>query len=185
MMRVISGKAKGHKLLSVPGDATRPITDRVKESLFNIIGPDVQGSVFLDLFAGTGSVGIEALSRGAARAYFIDLNQQAIKTIEANLRLTGFQDLAEILRVDAISYLQSQPEIRFDYVFIAPPQYQGTWLNTLRLIDSNPVILSEDAWVIVQIHPREYEDPHLSRLFEFDRRTYGSTSLYFYQTELS
>lgn len=182
-MRVISGNAKGRKLRSVPGGSTRPITDRVKESLFNLIGPDIQGSMFLDLFAGTGSVGIEALSRGAAKAYFVDINQQAIKTINENLDLTGLRDQAEIFRIDALTYLHSQPDIWFDYVYIAPPQYQGTWLKALRLLDSNPVIISEDAWVIVQIHPREFEQPRLSNLFEFDQRTYGSTSLYFYQLE--
>lgn len=184
-MRVISGSAKGRKLLPVPGDATRPITDRVKESLFNLIGPDVQGSVFLDLFAGTGSVGIEALSRGAACAYFIDLNHKAINTIKANLELTGFQNLAKILRIDAMVFLKRQAELKFDYVYIAPPQYQGIWGKALQLLDSNLNLLSADAWIIVQIHPREYEQPQLSNLVEFDQRTYGSTSLYFYQVELS
>ena len=80
-LRVIAGTARGHKLNSVPGDSTRPITDRTKESLFNILGGDIQGATFLDLFAGTGSVGIEALSRGAIFVRFLDKNQNAIQTI--------------------------------------------------------------------------------------------------------
>ena len=84
-LRVISGKARGRRLRTVPGDTTRPITDRAKESLFNILGPDIQGASVLDMFAGTGSVGIEALSRGAARVRFIDQQRQAIDTIRLNL----------------------------------------------------------------------------------------------------
>jgi 16S rRNA (guanine966-N2)-methyltransferase len=83
-LRVIAGKAKGRKLHSVPGDRTRPITDRTKESLFNIIGGDIVDAALLDLFAGTGSVGIEALSRGASFVRFVDSNQRAIQTIRAN-----------------------------------------------------------------------------------------------------
>lgn len=183
MMRVISGSAKGRRLLSVPGDSTRPITDRVKESLFNLIGPEIQGSLFLDLFAGTGSVGIEALSRGAVSAYFIDIDRRAIKTIRSNLELTGLQNQAKILRIDAMTYLERQAEIMFDYVYIAPPQYKGIWLTALKALDSRLGWMSADAWVIVQIHPREYEKQELRNLVEFDQRTYGSTSLHFYQIE--
>src|SRR3990172_11140026 len=100
-LRVISGKARGRRLRSVPGDLTRPITDRAKESLFNILGSDIDGAVVLDLFAGTGSVGIEALSRGAARARFIDQQRQAIETIHFNLSATGLEASAEVLRQDA------------------------------------------------------------------------------------
>jgi 16S rRNA (guanine966-N2)-methyltransferase len=90
-MRVISGKAKGRKLRSVPGDTTRPITDRVREALFNIIGPDIEGATLLDLFAGTGSVGIEALSRGAKFVLFIDKNRHPITTIMTNLKDTDLR----------------------------------------------------------------------------------------------
>lgn len=180
-MRVISGSAKGRRLKSVPGESTRPITDRVKESLFNIIGPEIRGSKFLDLFAGTGGVGIEALSRGADQAYFIDINRRAVKTIHQNLEVTGLKNEAEVLKADALEFLESEAEIKFDYVYIAPPQYKGIWLAALKTIDANLKWLSEDAWVIIQIHPREYESPLLSNLAEFDQRTYGSTALYFYQ----
>lgn len=182
-MRVISGIAKGRKLKSVPGSSTRPITDRVKESLFNIIGPEIQGSCFLDLFAGTGSVGIEALSRGADSAYFIDLDQRAISTIHANLEITGLGARAKVERTNAFKFLERLAQLEFDYVYIAPPQYKSLWKKALMSLDSNSIWLSQDAWVIVQIHPQEFETLELVHLMEFDRRTYGSTMLIFFGTQ--
>jgi 16S rRNA (guanine(966)-N(2))-methyltransferase RsmD len=180
-MRVISGSAKGRRLRSVPGEGTRPITDRVKESLFNIIGPDIQDATFLDLFAGTGSVGIEALSRGAKAALFIDLDKSAIKTIRDNLKLTNLTIEAQVLRGDALAILEGPAHMQFDYLYIAPPQYHGLWSRTLKLVDDHLDWLSADAWVIAQIDPREIEDLELDQLEEFDRRNYGSTLLIFFQ----
>jgi 16S rRNA (guanine966-N2)-methyltransferase len=180
-LRVISGKAKGRKLRSVPGDTTRPITDRVREALFNIIGPDIEGSTLLDLFAGTGSVGIEALSRGAKFVLFIDKNRQPISTIKANLKDTNLQKDAEVLHTDAFNYLNQKPNRKFDYIYIAPPQFKELWKQALFSIDSHPEWLSEDAWVIVQVHPAEYELLETHHLTEFDIRSYGSTMLVFYQ----
>lgn len=179
-LRVIAGKARGRKLRSVPGDSTRPITDRTKESLFNILGADIQDSSLLDLFAGTGSVGVEALSRGAKFVRFIDNNQQAINTIKANLLHTGLSQFAEVLRIDAFKYLENPPDRSFDYVYIAPPQYKGIWKRALTVLNDNDKWLSEDAWVIVQIHPIEYEDMHLQHFSPIDQRKYGSTLLIFY-----
>lgn len=180
-LRVISGKARGRRLRPVPGDSTRPITDRAKESLFNILGPDIEGATVLDLFAGTGSVGIEALSRGAARVRFIDQQRQAIETIQANLAATGLQAGAEVLRQDAFAALERQADCRFDYVFIAPPQYKELWKRALLTLDRQVDWLSEDAWVIVQIHPVEYQALELQNLDEFDQRRYGSVLFVFYQ----
>ena len=95
-LRVISGTARGRRLKTVPGDTTRPITDRVKESLFNILGPDIQGSVVLDLFAGTGAVGIEALSRGAEFVRFVDRNRLPIKIVRENLKTTELADKSQV-----------------------------------------------------------------------------------------
>jgi 16S rRNA (guanine(966)-N(2))-methyltransferase RsmD len=180
-LRVVAGKARGHKLRAVPGDTTRPITDRVKESLFNILGGDIQEASFLDLFAGTGSVGIEALSRGAAYARFLDINPNAIKTIRLNLQQTGLAGQAHVLRVDAFQYLQSQPDRRFDYVYIAPPQYKEMWLQAIKAVNERSDWLSDDAWVMVQIHPKEYKHVNCNQLQVFDQRKYGSTLLVFYQ----
>ena len=180
-LRIIAGKARGRKLRSVPGDATRPITDRVKENLFNILGADVKGSSWLDLFAGTGSVGIEALSRGADFVRFTDLQRQAIDTIRSNLSQTGLQVGSQVLRKDAFQLIAGPADRRFDYIYIAPPQYKELWKRALLALDENPTWLNEDAWVIVQIHPVEDQAVSLTVLEEFDRRKYGSTLLLFYR----
>lgn len=180
-IRVIGGKARGHKLRSVPGTTTRPVTDRVKEAVFNIIGGDIESAEFLDLFAGTGSVGIEALSRGAGFTRFVDKDRLAIATVKANLESTRLAERGDVLRLDALNLLNRPPDRKFDYVYVAPPQYQGLWKRALLGLDANPGWLSDDGWAIVQIHPREYEPVSLSMLEEFDSRRYGSTLLVFYR----
>jgi 16S rRNA (guanine966-N2)-methyltransferase len=179
-LRVIAGSARGHKLHTVPGTVTRPITDRVKESLFNIIGNDIQGASLLDIFAGTGAVSIEAISRGALWARLIDQYAPAVKTIKLNLKHTRLADQAEVLQMDAFTHLSEVPDRSFDYVYIAPPQYKDIWQRALLLIDRSPAWLNEYAWVIVQIDPVEYQSVELSHLEEFDQRRYGSTLLVFY-----
>jgi 16S rRNA (guanine(966)-N(2))-methyltransferase RsmD len=179
-MRIISGSAKGRKLIPVPGESTRPITDRVKEALFNVIGADIRDARFLDLFAGTGSVGIEALSRGASTALFLDINKKAINTIRANLERTGLVDRAQIMQGSAFSLLSEPAANQFDYIYIAPPQYKGMWKRTLEELDAHHDWLTDDAWVIVQIHPKEITPIELHSLKEFDRRQYGSTLLLFF-----
>ena len=179
-MRVISGTAKGRHLQAVPGDSTRPITDRVKEALFNILGADVIDTEFLDLFGGTGGVGIEALSRGAAHAVFIDKNHKAQTTIKANLELTRLAEHGEIVRGDAFRYLQGVPQ-PFHYIYVAPPQYERLWVNALTLLDEQPGWLADDGEIIVQIHPKEYEVMPLENFEEIDQRKYSSTLLVFYE----
>ena len=180
-LRVISGTAKGRKLKDVPGDTTRPVTDRVKEALFNILAGDVQDSAWWDLFGGTGAIGIEALSRGATFVRFSELNRQPIETIRWNLAHCGMTDRAEIRRGDAFSMLAATPDREFDYVYIAPPQYKGMWSRALLALDANPGWLGEGAWVIAQIHPREFQPIELTNLVKFDERKYGSTLLVFYE----
>jgi 16S rRNA (guanine966-N2)-methyltransferase len=181
-LRVISGKARGRKLKDVPGDTTRPVTDMVKEALFNILGGDVQDSSWWDLFGGTGAIGIEALSRGAAFVRFSDLNRLPIQTIQANLQATGFGSQAEVKRGDAFKMLEAPPTQPFDYVYIAPPQYKEMAWQALQALDANPDWLNDEgAWVIVQIHPREYRKMELKALEEFDQRKYSNTLLVFYE----
>jgi 16S rRNA (guanine(966)-N(2))-methyltransferase RsmD len=165
----------------VPGVETRPIGDRPKEALFNILRNGIQKSLFLDMFAGTGSVGIEALSRGADLCVFLDINQKAIHTINANLELTDLRDRATVLRKDAFLYVAGETEMAFDYVYVAPPQYHGLWLKALETIDTHNQCLNPDAWIITQIHPHEYEPQSLKTLVEFDQRRYGNTLLVFYE----
>jgi len=182
-LRVIAGKAKGRKLKAVPGDTTRPITDRTKESLFNILASDVLESNWWDLFGGTGAVGIEALSRGASFVRFTDMNREPIETIKYNLDHCQFESQAEVRRADAFAYLAAKPDRKFEYIYIAPPQYKDMWSKALELVDENPDWLADDGWVIVQIAPREYwtSTPAIENLEEFDQRKYGSTLLLFYE----
>ena len=180
-IRVIAGTAKGHKLKLVPGDSTRPIMDRVKEALFNILGTGIRGCSFLDLFAGTGSVGIEALSRGADRVVFIDNDRLAIRTIHENLEHTRLAERAEVLRADAFAYLQQQNPEAFEYIYVAPPQYKGMWKAILLALDEDPAHLQPDGVVVVQIDPREREDVTLDVLRLYDERVYGRTLLWFFE----
>lgn len=183
-MRVISGQAKGRKLRAVPGDKTRPITDRVKQALFDILGGDVVGLRFLDLFAGTGSVGIEALSRGAERAVFVEQSAAAVRVIRRNLETTQLADQARIVRADVFDFLPCPrvKEAPFDFVYVAPPQYHGLWADTLRALDvEDSPWLSAESLVIVQIYPKEYTPLALTNLTLADQRDYGSTRLCFYQ----
>lgn len=136
---------------------------------------------FLDLFGGTGSVGIEALSRGARLTCFIDLNRAAVNTIKANLEKTRLKDRAKVLQADALALLKREPNRAYDYIYIAPPQYKGLWKRSLQLLDENPGWMKDDSWVIVQIDPVEYEQQDLKRLAEFEQRRYGSTLLVFYE----
>jgi 16S rRNA (guanine(966)-N(2))-methyltransferase RsmD len=180
--RVIAGLAKGKRLKMVPGESTRPIMDRAKEALFSILGTGLRQSRFLDLFAGTGAVGIEALSRGAEWACFLDINRLAIKTLQENLESTGLKAKAEVLRQDAFEFLQSPPPAKaYSYVYIAPPQYQGLWHRALLALDAQPSLLEPDAWVIVQIDPKEQTQVRLNYLQAHDERTYGNTRLWFFE----
>jgi 16S rRNA (guanine(966)-N(2))-methyltransferase RsmD len=179
-LRVIAGSARGLRLRMVPGDATRPIGDRVKESLFNIIGADIEGARFLDLFAGTGSVGIEALSRGAAAAVFVDASARAIRTIRSNLEHTRLEGRADVVQADSFAYLERGTG-PFDYIYVAPPQYHGLWAKALRGIDSNRASMNPDGWAVAQIHPREYETLEFRSLREIQQRKYGNTLLCFYE----
>ncbi len=179
--RIISGLARGIRLKMVPGEITRPITDMVKEALFNILGQDIEGASLLDLFGGTGSVGIEALSRGAAYCRFIDLHRAAVEVIRFNLEKTRLKENAQVVQADALHYLARPADRAFDYIFIAPPQYKGIWERALALLDAHLDWLNPDGLVIVQIDPREYKALPLQRLEQVEERKYGNTLLVFYE----
>jgi 16S rRNA (guanine966-N2)-methyltransferase len=181
-LRVITGKAKGRRLQMVPGDSTRPITDRAKEALFSIIGTWIVDTRVLDLFGGTGAVGIEALSRGAHYAQFVDAERRAVETIQANLKHCHLEGQASVDRHDAFTWLDRYRGRAFDLIYIAPPQYQELWSKALLRIDSLPDLLTDFGSVIVQIHPKEDAPVALARLQEYDRRRYGSTLIIFYAT---
>lgn len=183
-MRVISGSARGRKLKSPKTSETRPIMDRVKTALFDILAPEILGMRVLDLFAGVGSVGIEALSRGAAAATFVERSPEAFRLVRENLAITGLSDRAEVLRTDAFAYLQQAAASgrRFDLIYVAPPQYEGMARQALAQLDSAP-LTDPDGLVIVQIHPQErgeLDNLPLTRLRRYDERKYGSTLLLFF-----
>jgi 16S rRNA (guanine(966)-N(2))-methyltransferase RsmD len=181
-MRVISGRAKGRKLKTVPGNTTRPIPEKVKGSLFNVLGEFVLETRWLDLFAGTGQVGIEALSRGASEVVFIDTAHAAIKVIHDNLRVTELEAGTQVLRMDALAYLRQPPAEPFDVIFVAPPQYKGIWIEVMKVLDTRPrAYLHEDGLVVVQIDPREYTDLALAHLTLTDQRRYGDAMLCYYE----
>ena len=188
-MRVIAGSAKGHRLQAVPRNTTRPITDRAKEALFSILGDWIEERYALDLFGGTGAVGIEALSRGAAHVHFIDRSRAAIHTIRQNLAHCKLAARATVARRDSFTFLEQFDGEPFDLIYIAPPQYQKLWRAALLAVDARPDLLGDDGVVIVQIHPREdapsrkgrSADIVLENLIEFDRRRYGSVLLIFYE----
>jgi 16S rRNA (guanine966-N2)-methyltransferase len=123
------------------------------------------------------------LSRGATFVRFTDMNRAPIETITFNVEHCGFKSQAEIRRADSFTYLAGTPDKKFEYIYIAPPQYKEMWVKALELVDDNLGWLAEDAWVIVQIAPREYREskPELKNLEEFEQRKYGSTLLIFYE----
>lgn len=178
--RVIAGSARGRKLKLVPGDTTRPIMDRVKEALFSILQPYLLDSTVLDLFAGTGAVGIEALSRGAAHATFIDLAPAAIKTIHDNLASTGLADRATVRKANAFDVLKQPPQ-PVDLLYIAPPQYKNLWLDILNAVDAAPQWVKPDGRIVVQIDPKEQKPVALKSFHPYDERQYGSTLLWFFR----
>ncbi|MFZ3151262.1 MAG: 16S rRNA (guanine(966)-N(2))-methyltransferase RsmD [Anaerolineaceae bacterium] len=180
-LRVIAGKAKGLHLKTVPGDTTRPITDLVKEALFNILGDEIQDAKILDLFGGTGAVGIEALSRGATSVVFLDKSGQAVKTIQQNLETTHLSDFAKVVRTDAFGYLSAWTDQVFDLIYIAPPQYKQMWQKAMNLLDEQPSLLDTEGQIIVQINPLEWTEILLTNFRVFDQRKYGDTLLVFFE----
>jgi len=159
---------------------TRPILDRVKTALFDILRPAVQGRRVYDMFAGSGSVGIEALSQGAAHCVFVDLSKAAVKTILANLERTHLLEQSEVLQRDTLRFLKGTEQV-FDIIFIAPPQYKQLWVKALQTVDTKPECLAATGRIIVQIDPKEDEAVTLQTLKEIDRRRYGNTMLLFYE----
>ena len=149
-MRVIAGTAKRLQLKTVEGMDTRPTTDRIKETLFNMISEYLAGSNFLDLFSGSGAIGIEALSRGAAHASFVEQSKKAMACIRENLAYTKLADKAELYETDVINAL-SRMEGRkvFDYIFMDPPYNQLLEKKVLEYLSTSK-LLSEDGLVIVE-----------------------------------
>ena len=135
-MRVIAGSRRSLPLKSLEGDNTRPTVDKYKETLFNCIQMEVPDSMFLDLFSGSGAIGIEALSRGAKRAVLVENNKQALDVIKANVHFTKFENEAEIVKSDVISYVSRLPKISFDVIFMDPPYGKGLEKEVIQILNT-------------------------------------------------
>lgn len=149
-MRVIAGKARSLKLMTPPGMDTRPTTDRTKETLFNILQPEIGGARFLDLFSGSGAIGIEALSRGAAFAVFVEKDRAAAECIRKNLAFTKLGDNGQILRKDVGAALKSLEKGEpFDLIFMDPPYGRGLERQVLEYL-AHSSLLAEEGTVVVE-----------------------------------
>jgi 16S rRNA (guanine(966)-N(2))-methyltransferase RsmD len=176
-MRVITGIARGCRLSTLAGEDTRPTTDKVKEGLFSAIQFDIEGRRVLDLFAGSGQLGIEALSRGASGAVFVDRNPDATAIIKQNLQKTGLMAQAQILTTDASSYVE-RPKDAFDLVFLDPPYSSGLLVPTLE----KTAKLVNDGGIMVCESDEEAVLPDKVDRFTLDRvRKYGRIQVWIYR----
>lgn len=178
VVRVVAGSAKGRPLKSVPGMGTRPTTDKVKEAIFSMIGPYFDGGAVLDLFAGTGGLGIEALSRGMERAVFIDMESKSIETVKANLKSTGFESNAEIYRNEAgraIKALEKRKYI-FDLVFLDPP-YRMKNGDALMTEMATRGLLSAGALLVLEYESNYTYPEEISGFLHLRTAKYGETAV--------
>ena len=182
MMRVIGGKAKGRRLKVPKGHALRPTADRVKEALFNILPHDLSGKRILDLFAGTGNLSIEALSRGASEAILIDSSSESGKAIRENLQRLAFHDRAKLWIAPAFRSLRrlSRENERFDLIFVDPP-YEKRWVGKTLEIIAETEVLQDSGIIVVEHSMREPVEAGYGPLVLQDRRRYGSTLLSFFE----
>ncbi|WP_238996761.1 16S rRNA (guanine(966)-N(2))-methyltransferase RsmD [Paenibacillus pinistramenti] len=181
-MRVISGSARGRALKAVPGMGTRPTTDKVKEAIFSMIGPYFEGGNVLDLFAGTGGLGIEALSRGMDKGVFIDMDVKAVETVKANLKQTGLSGQAEVYKNDAERALKALAKrgIQFDLVFLDPPYRLKHGDELIGRMDEL-ALLSDEAVVVLE-YESSYEYPERIPGFVFTKKAvYGETAVSIYR----
>lgn len=177
-MRVITGTARGRKLKDLPGLDTRPTTDKVKESIFNIVQFDVEGRKVLDLFAGTGQLGIEALSRGAEKCVFVDQSRSAAKVVAENLETTGFSNTARVVQADALSFLSSCRE-RFGLAFLDPP-YDTELLEKALFRMAEIDIMTENGIIVCESRAEKVL-PDLPAPYEKGREyRYGKIKLTLY-----
>ncbi|MBM7564565.1 16S rRNA (guanine(966)-N(2))-methyltransferase RsmD [Paenibacillus sacheonensis] len=181
-MRVIAGTAKGRSLKAVPGKNTRPTTDKVKEAIFSMIGPYFEGGLVLDLFAGTGGLGIEALSRGMDKAVFIDLEGASIEVIKQNVQAAGMAGAAEIYRTEAVRAVKAlaKRDLKFALVFLDPP-YRMTDMDELMAELLERGLLEEDATIVVE-HDAYHRYPQaFAQYRQIKRSEYGDTAVTVYR----
>ena len=174
-MRVITGSARGRRLKELEGMETRPTTDRVKEGLFSALQFEIEGRKVLDLFAGTGQLGIECLSRGAAWAVFVDRRPDAVKLVRENLRITQLQDRARVVQGDSLEFLRSLRE-RFDIVLLDPPYAAGLLEPAVEHLTAFDILAPHG--IIVAEHPADRQLPAPEPPYRVDRTyRYGRIGL--------
>ncbi len=178
-MRVIAGQAKGHNLKAPEGLATRPTSDKVKGSLFSMLTGSVYGSRVLDLFAGSGALGIEALSRGSESCVFIDMEKDAISCINANLEHTKLSAKSKVLKTDSIKFLETCTGT-FDVIFIDPPYNKGLAEKALKIIEQRE-LLAPNGVVSVERDEIEGEIKGILKLNCIKNKKYGRISLKIYK----
>ncbi len=176
-MRVISGKFKGHPLKSVSNRQTRPTTDKVKEALFQMIGPYFDGGSCFDLFAGSGGLGIEAMSRGIEKAIFVDKQPKAIQTIYENLKLLQLQDSTEVYKTDAFRAIKAaaKRELSFDIIFLDPPYLKVSYESLLEYIDTYK-LLKKDGTIVCEHEAKQKLPNEYSGFSVVRSEVYGSTT---------
>lgn len=180
-MRVIAGDHRGRHLTAVPGKGTRPTTDKVKESIFNIIGPYFDGGWALDLYAGTGSLGIEALSRGADKGVFVERDQRAFATVKQNLAALKLEERSELYRTESSRALKvlAKREICFDLVFLDPPYAQQKIAEEVEQLQQLG-LLAPEAWIVAE-HDASIRLPErIGHCQVYREATYGDTSVTIY-----
>ena len=175
MMRIVTGSAKGKKLVSLEGDATRPTSERIKEAIFSSIQFDVEGRQVLDLFAGSGQMGLEALSRGAEKATFIDLSREAMEIVKQNSKITGFFDVSHFLVSDWRNYIRkASGREQFDLVFVDPPYAMQCCADAANYLAEKELIIP-GAIVVLESGEEEIDlgDPRLSGYRAIKSTHYG------------
>lgn len=181
-MRIITGTARGRKLRELPGMETRPTTDKVKESIFNIVQFDLEGRKILDLFGGTGQLGIEALSRGAASCTFVELRKDAAAIIKENLKMTALNERANVIQGDSISFLSGCRE-KYDLIFLDPP-YTSELLEKAIEVVAAIDILSENGIMVCE-SAADKVLPALQAPYQKGREyRYGKIKITLYRREL-
>jgi 16S rRNA (guanine966-N2)-methyltransferase len=179
-MRIISGKYRGHQLVSFQADHIRPTTDRVKESLFNIIQGYVDGARVLDLFSGTGNLGIEALSRGASEVTFVEKTKKSIQILEKNLAKLKVDEPYKIIQKDALAFLQSFDGQAFDLIFADPPFTEAMAHDVMISADASRVFHSETLFMIESARKEKILDDYPT-LTRYDHREFGDKVLSFFK----
>lgn len=184
-MRIITGIAKGRAILAPEGLNTRPTSDRVKESLFNIIAKNIHGARVLDLFSGTGNLGLEAISRGAEKCTFVENNNSTYKILSMNIEALGFVSSSELYRRDAFEVLEllGKEKKKYDIIFLDPPYSRGLVESSIKRI-SELMILDDNGIIISECDEKDTIPDNINDIKVYRNEKYGRTRIYFWNKEV-